>query len=139
MGAKQVADCTRCVAVGIAGRIGKQRERKLADEAMHGFLDCLAEGLKDLAAVAEGTLKPLDLRAQSLLGSVGMLGVRVGVHHELRENHDANGEDIIAFFIKLDPHMNAPVAGDSSQPGINGFAGQLFVGTSSLAILRDQL
>ncbi|MEU5722695.1 DNA sulfur modification protein DndB [Micromonospora sp. NPDC047738] len=117
MGAKHVADLTRGVAVGVAGRIGKQRERELADEVMvemvHGFLDCLAEGFKDLAAVAEGTLKPLDLRAQSLLGSIGMLRVLAGVHHELRESHDANDEDIIAFFTKLDPHMNAPVASDS--------------------------
>ncbi|BDT91511.1 hypothetical protein IFM12275_14870 [Nocardia sputorum] len=117
MGAKHVADLTRGVAVGVAGRIGKQRERELADETLvelvHGYLDCLAEGFKDLAAVAEGTLKPIDLRSQSLLGSVGMLRVLAGVYHELMENHDANDEDIVAFFTKLDPHMNAPVSDTS--------------------------
>lgn len=117
MGAKHVADLTRGVAVGVAGRIGKQRERELADETLvelvHGYLDCLAEGFKDLAAVAEGTLKPIDLRAQSLLGSIGMLRVLAGVYHELMETHQVDEEDIVAFFTKLDPHMNAPVA-DSS-------------------------
>lgn len=117
MGAKHVADLTRGVAVGVAGRIGKQRERELADEVMvelvHGFFDCLAEGFKDLAAVAEGTLKPLDLRTHSLLGSVGMLRVLAGVYHELKENQDADDDDVIAFFTKLDPHMNAPVSDTS--------------------------
>lgn len=117
MGAKHVADLTRGVAVGVSGRIGKQRERELADEVLvemvHGFFDCLAEGFKDLAAVAEGTLKPLDLRAESLLGSVGMLRVLAGVYHELKENHDALDEEVIAFFTKLDPHMNAPLASTS--------------------------
>lgn len=114
MGAKHVADLTRGVAVGVAGRIGKQRERELSDEVLvemvHEFLDCLADGFKDLAAVAEGALKPLDLRSQSLLGSIGMLRVLAGVYHELRENHGANDEDVAAFFGMLDPHMNAPVS-----------------------------
>lgn len=117
MGAKHVADLTRGVAVGVAGRIGKQRERELSDEVMvekvHGFLDCLAEGFKDLAALAEGTLKPLELRSSSLLGSVGMLRALAGVYHELREDHEASEEDVITFFTKLDPHMNAPVSDTS--------------------------
>lgn len=117
MGAKHVADLTRGVAVGVAGRIGKQRERELADEVLvemvHGFFDCLAEGFKDLAAVAEGTLTPLELRSQSLLGSVGVLRVLAGVYYELKENHDALDEDVIVFFAKLDPHMNAPVSSTS--------------------------
>ncbi|WP_236540030.1 DNA sulfur modification protein DndB [Spiractinospora alimapuensis] len=114
MGAKHVADLTRGVAVGVAGRMGKQRERELADEVLvelvHGFFDCLAEGFTDLSAVAEGTLKPIELRSQSLLGSVGMLRVLAGVYHELRENHNADDEEIISFFARLNPHMNAPVS-----------------------------
>lgn len=117
LGAKHVADLTRGVAVGVAGRIGKQRERELADEVLvemvHSFFDCLADGFKDLAAVAEGTLKPLELRSQSLLGSVGMLRVLAGVYYELKENNDAGDEDVTVFFAKLDPHMNAPVSATS--------------------------
>lgn len=140
MGAKHVADLTRGVAVGVAGRIGKQRERELADEVLvelvHGFLDCLTEGFKDLAAVAEGTLKPLDLRSQSLLGSVGMLRVLAGVYHNLREDHDADDEEIVAFFTKLDPHMNAPVS--STSIWRNTAASTDFEVNASAPVMRTQ-
>ncbi|SDG69814.1 DNA-sulfur modification-associated [Lentzea fradiae] len=142
LGAKHVADLTRGVAVGVAGRIGKQRERELSDEVLvelvHGYFDCLADGFKDLAAVAEDTLKPLDLRAQSLLGSIGMLRVLAGVYHELKENHDANDEDVIAFFSKLDPHMNAPISDSSiwrTTPAVTDFEGGA---TVSAPIMRTQ-
>ncbi|WP_030106951.1 DNA sulfur modification protein DndB [Actinoalloteichus caeruleus] len=126
MGAEHVADLTRGVAVGVAGRIGKQRERELADESLvelvHGFLDCLTDGFKDLGAVAEGTLTPLDLRSQSLLGHVGMLRVLAGVHHTLIEEHEANDEEVTTFFTALDPHMNAPVSATSIWRGTEASA-----------------
>ncbi|MEU5950508.1 hypothetical protein ABZ793_33905 [Micromonospora sp. NPDC047465] len=59
-----------------------------------------------------------------------------GVHHELRENHDANDEDIIAFFTKLDPHMNAPVAGDSIWR--HTAASQDFEVNASAPVMRTQ-
>ncbi|ADP84681.1 DNA sulfur modification protein DndB [Pseudofrankia inefficax] len=115
MGAKHVADLIRGVAVGVGGRMGRQQEQDLADEVLvervHGFLNCLADGFADLSAIAEGALKPVDLRAQSLLGSVGMLRVLAGVYHELLETEEASDEEIIAFFSNLDPHMNAPASG----------------------------
>ncbi|MFG3704734.1 DNA sulfur modification protein DndB [Micromonospora sp. NPDC047670] len=117
MGAKHVADLTRAVAVGVAGRIGKKRETELDDaavtEAVHKFLECITEAFTDLAAVADGRLSPLQLRQQSLLGSVGTLRVLAGAYHVFTEEMDLDDEDIIEFFRRLNPHMNAPVTSTS--------------------------
>jgi hypothetical protein len=117
MGAKHVADITRAVAVGVAGRIGKKRETELDDaavtEAVHKFLECITEAFTDLAAVADGKLTPLQLRQQSLLGSVGTLRVLAGVYHDLSEDMELDDEDITEFFRRLNPHMNSPVTGNS--------------------------
>ncbi|WP_343449839.1 DNA sulfur modification protein DndB [Micromonospora oryzae] len=113
MGAKHVADLTRAVAVGVAGRIGKKRETELDDaavtEAVHKFLECITEAFSDLAAVADGKLTPLQLRQQSLLGSVGTLRVLAGTYHVFTEEMDLDDEEITDFFRRLNPHMNAPV------------------------------
>ena len=113
MGAKHVADLTRAVAVGVAGRIGKKREGELDDaaviESVHQFLECITEGFADLAALADGRLTPLQLRQESLLGSVGTLRVLAGVYHSLSEEMEVDDEDITDFFRRLSPHMNAPV------------------------------
>lgn len=116
MGAKHVADITRAVAVGVAGRIGRKRETELDDaaitEAVHGFLDCITEAFTDLAAITESKLPPIQLRESSLLGSIGMLRVLAGVYHELRER-DLSDDEITEFFARLDPHMAAPVTSTS--------------------------
>jgi len=117
MGAKHVADLTRAVAVGVAGRIGKKREGELDDaaviESVHQFLECITEGFADLAAVADGRLTPLQRRQESLLGSVGTLRVLAGVYHGLSEEMEVDDEDITDFFRRLSPHMNAPVTSNS--------------------------
>lgn len=117
MGAKHVADLTRAVAVGVAGRIGKKRETELDDasviESVHNFLECITEAFTDLAAVAEGKLTPLQLRQQSLLGSVGTLRVLAGVYFMLSQEMDVDDEEIIDLFRRLNPHMNAPVVDGS--------------------------
>ncbi|ASO21984.1 hypothetical protein AHOG_21840 [Actinoalloteichus hoggarensis] len=113
MGAKHVADLTRGVAVGVAGRMGRKREAEIADEVLvekiHRFLDCICDAFPELSAVAERTLTPLELRKNSLLGSVGMLRVLAGVYRELRESAVPD-EEITAFFARLAPHMNAPIS-----------------------------
>jgi DNA-sulfur modification-associated len=117
MGAKHVADITRAVAVGVAGRIGKKRETELDDaavtEAIHKFLECITDAFTDLAAVADGKVTPLQLRQESLLGSVGMFRVLAGVYHDLTEDMDIDDEEVTEFFHRLNPHMNAPVTNSS--------------------------
>ena len=112
IGAKHVADLTKAIAVGVSGRLSKRRETELADEAVveavHGFLDTVSTAFADLAAVADGTRTPPDLRATSLLGSVGMLRALAGTYRALREKEVVD-DDIAAFFATLDPHMTAPV------------------------------
>lgn len=115
IGAKHVADLTKAVAVGVSGRISKRRENELSDEAVveatHGFLDVVTAAFTDLAAVADGSLSPQELRAKSLLGSVGMLRVLAGTYRALREKEIAD-DDVTAFFGTLDRHLNGPVAED---------------------------
>lgn len=117
MGAKHVADLTRAVAVGAAGRIGRKRESELADavviEGVHNFLDCLCDGFSELGEVAEGNLTPQELRRASLLGSIGMLRVLAGVFHALYDPEKNNASEVQELFQRLDKHMNAPVADDS--------------------------
>ncbi|AOS64963.1 DNA sulfur modification protein DndB [Actinoalloteichus hymeniacidonis] len=116
LGAKHVADLTRGVAVGVAGRMGRKREAEIADEVLvekiHGFLDCICSAFPELDAVAERTLPPLELRRNSLLGSVGMLRVLAGTYHQLTES-GVPAEEIAVFFSRLSPHMNAPISGES--------------------------
>lgn len=59
--------------------------------------------------------KAQELRRTSLLGSVGMLRVLGGVFHELRSGENpAELGDITEFFKRLDRHMAAPVADNST-------------------------
>ncbi|GAA1480095.1 hypothetical protein GCM10009624_05350 [Gordonia sinesedis] len=117
MGAKHVADLTRAVSVGVAGRIGRKREAELDDaaviEAAHVFLDALCDSFSELAAVAEGSIAPQDLRRTSLLGSVGMLRVLAGVFFTIYDAEESNSSDIVDLFSKLDKHMAAPVSDES--------------------------
>jgi hypothetical protein len=74
----------------------------------HNFLGCITEAFADLAAVADDTLTPQQLRQTSLLGSVGTLRVLAGVYHELSAA-EVDDEEITDFFRRLDRHMIAPV------------------------------
>jgi hypothetical protein len=140
MGAKHVADLTRAVFVGVGGRIGKKMEAELDDhvvvEDTLSFLDSITEAFADLTAVAEGRLAPIDLRKRSLLGSVGMLRILAGVFRELRENHDANDEEVTEFFRRLNPHMIAPITDESLWR--NSDATTDFEVNASAPIMRQQ-
>jgi hypothetical protein len=139
MGAKHVADITRAVQVGVAGRIGRKREGELSDrEVIHStlnFLDVLVEAFADIGTVAEGELPPPELRAKSLLGSVGMLRVLAGVYHELRVQGVAD-EDIAKFLTKLDPWMKAPV--NTRSPWRKTDAAKDFEANANAPIMRTQ-
>lgn len=140
MGAKHVADLTRAVSVGVAGRIGRKRESELEDgaviEGVHAFLDCLCESFAELAEVAEGTLTPQELRRSSLLGSVGMLRVLAGVFHNLYDPEENNSAEIQDLFSRLDKHMSTPVADDSLWRSTD--ARQDFEPNASAPIMRTQ-
>ncbi|EFE67975.1 predicted protein [Streptomyces viridosporus ATCC 14672] len=112
IGAKHVADITRGVMFGISGRTSKAKEAAFEDHEVVNrvldFLDCITEAFPDLAAVADGTFSPQDLRDKSLLGSVGILRVLAAVYRNLTER-GVDSQAITDFFRTLDPHMAAPV------------------------------
>jgi hypothetical protein len=114
IGAKHVTDLTRGVMFGISGRTSKLREAAFTDaqvvERVKNFLDCLTTSFPDLAAVADESITPQQLRDRSLLGSSGMLRVLSAVYRNLLERFDAGQEDIAEFFRGLNDHMGAPVA-----------------------------
>ncbi|MFJ2196353.1 DNA sulfur modification protein DndB [Streptomyces violaceusniger] len=113
IGAKHVADITRAVMFGISGRTSKAKESAFEDHEVVNrvldFLDCISEAFPDLAAVADGTLTPQELRDKSLLGSVGILRVLAAVYRILTEK-GADSQAVTDFFRSLDSHMAAPVA-----------------------------
>jgi hypothetical protein len=115
MGAKHVADIIRTVTVGIGGRIGRRQEEEFHEsalvEATNDFLDVLITAFRELEKIADGSMKPQELRKQSLLGSTTMLRVLAGVFHELRK--DLDDEAIEDFFSRLDGIMEAPIEADS--------------------------
>jgi hypothetical protein len=115
MGAKHVADVIRTVTVGIGGRIGRRQEEEFHEsalvEATNDFLDVLISAFPELEKVADGSMKPEELRKQSLLGSTTMLRVLAGVFYELRK--DVDDEAIEEFFARLDGVMEAPVEANS--------------------------
>jgi hypothetical protein len=113
VGAKQVAEIVRTLAVGIDGRVGKRLEDELREDALtekaNDFLDSLVEAFPDVASVADGNLPPTDLRAKSLLGSTVMLRVLAGVYAELVDRQGLDEADATDFFARLARHMAAPV------------------------------
>ncbi|SNR46720.1 DNA-sulfur modification-associated [Haloechinothrix alba] len=139
IGAKHVADLTRAVAVGVSGRISRKREASLSDEAvveaMHCFLDCITTAFDELGALADGSLRPGELRGRSLLAAVGMLRVLAGTYHELRAKDIADG-DITAYFATLAPHMAAPVSDEAIWRRTE--AGRDFEPDASAPVMRTQ-
>ncbi|MGW2249360.1 DNA sulfur modification protein DndB [Kitasatospora sp. NPDC001660] len=136
IGAKHVADITRAVIAGPGGRANKKVEALTDQEVIEnvrGFLDVISTAFEGLAAVTEEDsdnyraslaekpkkgepvpepTKAMELRKNSLLGSVGMLRVLGGVYRNLKDDGVEDG-DIQEFFKKLDRHMAAPVAESS--------------------------
>jgi len=123
VGAKQVAEIIRTIAVGIDGRVGRRLEEELDEselvEKTNNFLDVLLASFPPLAAVADGDLSPQNLRASSLLGSTPILRVLAGVYaalterNPLLEEEDWEPEEVVEYFQKLAPAMSGPVAAGS--------------------------
>lgn len=115
MGAKHVADIIRTVTVGIGGRIGRRQEDEFHEsalvEATNDFLDILISSFSELEKIAEGSMKPEELRKGGLLGSTTMLRVLAGVFYELRK--DLDDDTIEEFFSRMDGVMEAPVETDN--------------------------
>ncbi len=116
LGAKHVIDIVRAVTVGVSGRISKKREEALDEgtvvQAANEFLDALVDGFPPLNDLADGKTDVPTLRSTTLLGSVTMLRVLAGVFFNLTEE-DWTPDEIADFFVRLAPHMSAPVARDS--------------------------
>ncbi len=146
VGAKHVIDIVRSANVGVTGRIGKKREAEFGEstlvETTNDFLDCLLEGFaKPLEELVQETIDAPTLRANSLLGSVTMLRVLAGVYHELTEE-DWSSDDIKDFFVRLSPHMSAPVRSDSIWMPTTDFAASAsgpFARSQNLKHLADTI
>jgi hypothetical protein len=140
IGAKHVADITRAVMFGISGRTSKAKESTFEDHEVVNrvldFLDCVTEAFPDLAAVADGTLTPQELRDKSLLGSVGILRVLAAVYRILTEK-GADTQAVTDFFRSLDSHMAAPVAETSVWRQDPKTSGSFEVGANA-PVMRQQ-
>jgi hypothetical protein len=116
VGAKQVAEIIRTIAVGIEGRVGRRMEDELDEgqlvERTNDFLDVLLAAFPDLAAVADDDLSPQELRANSPLGSTVMLRVLAGVYAHLVDVVGIDVDDVIEFFAKLATAMHGPAQQD---------------------------
>ncbi len=110
-----MVDIIRTVNIGILGRVSRRQEAELQEGALvqtsNEFFDVLLEAFPDLAAVADETLLPEDLRKCSLLGSSTMLRVLAGVWCELTSR--GYEDEIMDFFRLLAPHMEAPIPAHS--------------------------
>ncbi|VXB79362.1 DNA sulfur modification protein DndB [Frigoribacterium sp. 9N] len=118
IGAKQVGEIVRTLAVGLEGRIGRRLEDELSEaelvEKTNDFLDVLLNAFPPLAAVADGELSPEELRRSSMLGSLVVLRVLAGVHADLKSaRHKLDDEEIAEFFNSLAPHFEGPASEDS--------------------------
>ena len=112
VGARQVAEIVRTLAVGIDGRVSKRGEAELREQDLvqstNDFLDALLEAFPPLEQIVAGELTPEKLRGSSLLGSTVMLRVLAGVFYQLRSS-DFDDDRIVGFFEKLAPFMRGPV------------------------------
>ena len=77
----------------------------------------------NLRSVADGDMDPVELRNESMLGSITMLRVLAGVFFELKQA-GANDQAVTTFFAKLDAHMATPVTAGTP-------SGELWLGVTS--------
>ena len=114
MGSAHVQELVRTATVGYGGRISRIQETTLnekyvAKRATDG-LDVLQRSFPLFQDLVDGLVTPEGIRKKSLLGSVLMLRVLMGVYYELANTERAwDPELIVDFFSYLSPHMSAPV------------------------------
>jgi len=73
------------------------------------FFDLLLQNFEDLEKMVEGDLSPVDIRRQSMIGSITMLRVLAGVYRTLKsQGHSIN--DIGALFSKISKHCGVPIS-----------------------------
>ena len=105
---KDLANISRTIAVGLAGRVSARLEDELKESeianATLNYLGALVEGFEDMRQVADGELIPADLRKQSLLGSVTVLRVLSDVYKKIDDHNSA-----VAFFKTISPWMGIPI------------------------------
>jgi hypothetical protein len=126
LGAKGVADIVRAVHVGASGRIGARVEDEMksnesaAIRRVERFLDVMTDSFKDLQAVRDGALSPVELRSRSMLGSLTVWRVLASVYRDLITKSDKNPEpftrmEVQEFFESLATEFTAiPVSDPNS-------------------------
>lgn len=87
MSLANLRDVTRHVCFGIVGKVSAKREAEFTDinalEMSKHFIDAMLESTNALNEIAEGWLKPKELKATSLLGSSTIWRCLAGAYHEL--------------------------------------------------------
>lgn len=148
MGAKGVADIARSVFVG-TGRIGNRIDDELnndvvaATERVSRFFDLLVGSFDELKDIIEGTSTPVDLRQNSMLGSITMVRALACTWFNLTSTVQPVGEkkfsraQVEQFFRDLAPHLRRiPVKADDEMWMATGaFA---LDGTSTAPSARSQ-
>lgn len=115
--ARHLTEMVRVVTVGFDGRVGRRAERELKEKDVarnaNSFFTLLTEAFAPLKAVELGQLLPDSLRETTMLGSPLFLRILAGVHFDLIANHGRTSDDVLAYFKKLAPHVNAPAHANS--------------------------
>lgn len=117
LSAASVGEIVKSVTVGLDGRVSKNMEATLNERAIAAkgieFLDVILAAFPALEAMKLGQILPRQLRENSLLGSTLMLRMLAGVYYDLVVQREWTAEELTAYFIKLAPHMTAPVHEES--------------------------
>ncbi|MET4703038.1 DNA sulfur modification protein DndB [Frigoribacterium sp. UYMn621] len=117
MGAKHVAEVIRTVNVGLDGRVSRRQEVEFDEKELAArtivFLDLMLDSFPQLQELVLGKSTADDLRRHSMLGSVLFFRVLGGAFFELLTEHAYTPEMIGEFFVKLAPHVIAPVYAES--------------------------
>lgn len=115
--ARHLTETVRVATVGYDGRVGRRAERELKEKEVaknaNEFFTTLTEAFVPLKSVELGQLLPDALRETTLLGSPLFLRILAGVYYDLIANHGRSRADVLAYFKKLAPHMNAPAHANS--------------------------
>jgi hypothetical protein len=112
MGAKHVSEIVRTVNVGLDGRVSRRQEEAAEDtvfaDKASAFFTVLADSFPQMLAMQLGQVLPEQLRRTSLLGSMLFVRVLGGVYFDLGTDREWSNDQVVEFFAKLAPHVNAP-------------------------------
>ncbi|MEE6286966.1 DNA sulfur modification protein DndB [Georgenia sp. MJ173] len=130
LGAKNVSDIVKHVALGMSGRATSAFEVEANETPLTkiaiSFFEALSSSFDDLEEMAQGDIDPVELRNRSLLGSVTIVRVLAGAYHDLAVRAERGGTFSVSaegdararlLFEKLAPHMDFPVSAEWQATG----------------------